>query len=1591
MNKFFKVIWSTSLQCFVVTSELARNFGAVKSANSVVSNEVSRNTSSFKLSRSLLARLISSALVLHATSAFALDIQSYNPTDNDDLFGQHIISSGGQVLTNDASGKGFNALERGDAGLVKESIQHAVDDDRITSGSAGHGGQAFRLPSKESITYFDPITQTQVALPVYNSNDLTTTDIDSFYVYRPEAVGDKQYINMRIATVKSGGDLTVDIGSHGSDWESQAENQFNAIFKNGNVFDVEAGGTLNYNSKTHIDHISPGIGALDENGAIASISFNEITYQGKFNNYKGESVTVNNIDDLRVYNDAVIAAIQSGALAPTKYDAELAKAYSTALNVIGIKPEHPVEATDDILQPGYLTNSIFIHAAGADAKVNIAADASLQTENSDLTVIKVEDGAVLTNNGEIGVSSEFGRADAVGAINAVVMNNGVIDVGTTRALVTDELSRHPGRGVIAYGASDVTNNGIINVGGLGVYTSEMDGIDARDTTTVKNSGVINIATRPDGPGVTNLMYSTGIQLTGSASLIQDGEIYIGRKPMGSLTEAVDDLAVTMPAYGIRAQQNTRVQTLADSVITVGSKARNAVALSVSGKGVSLEQQGTINLNGVGDGSNVLQNIGVIAAGGAGSGENKLTNSGTVNINGANSVAFKLTSGSEFTNTGVININGGFDPVTKLANYGSWVEGTGSKYNASGTTNLNGDNAVAHHARNKGKIVITDSSSVNFNTGEKQIGYYAYGAGTMVERQGNANQEVATKDSTLYRIDTGARFMDTSGNTTNITASGVNSTAILATGAGTLLDSGDVQLNITGDGATAVKVEGGAKGILSAGSDIGEISGTGTTVGIVDGKYYGLDGTEVTSLKGNSVLTSYADLTSANTSGGASGYIARNGGKLDHQGTINFTSAGSTGVLVDSGILANSSSIKVNGTGVHIKGDSTVTNSGSASVHAVDGLAAYHVDSGSSLALTGTGITSAAGTAHGVLLDTGSTGLTVENATINMSATGSGNAIENKANIAGIALTKTRINVGNGIGVHTGASMAEQNSGTITVNGSGTGILFENINASTTTNKLDMSHSSELVINVTSAQGKGLVTNSSTDLDTGVSVNVNNASGGSAIIVNGTTKKINQSGVLTSKSTTSSVVDIDNGAVSSFKNSGTIQAASKDQNAVETLTGTGMSFTNQNSGKIVGHVNLMAGNNTVNLDAGSKGTDFTTDEGNDTFNLNNLGENTIGVFDHLVAGSGTDTLNITGSDYNLSSPESLSGFEKVNLVKGTTSGSNLTLDNTLMPLGDGQNDATGTGFNIDADSSLTLSHANDVVFASHLAGTGLMQVKLGTDKNFTFTSKNAADGFDGTVALSRANMELAGVNTQALSDATLRLDGYSTVHVGDGKQTIGGLKFNGGTLKFDSGTPGETVAKGSVHTTESMDLSGSGVVQVAKGSVSNDHPLADTLLDILAQDDATTMVQLAASDTTAIGGGGALILKDQNDNVISDSTTADIAQNGSTVAKGTYDYRLTSGDAADGLYISYGLTQVDLLTAGADALALNAAGLSGNAADLSAKITGTGDLAIDTGVGNTVSLSNTLNDYVGNTDIRSGTLKMIADNVLGQTDVLSLAA
>lgn len=209
------------------------------------------------------------------------------------------------------------------------------------------------------------------------------------------------------------------------------------------------------------------------------------------------------------------------------------------------------------------------------------------------------------------------------------------------------------------------------------------------------------------------------------------------------------------------------------------------------------------------------------------------------------------------------------------------------------------------------------------------------------------------------------------------------------------------------------------------------------------------------------------------------------------------------------------------------------------------------------------------------------------------------------------------------------------------------------------------------------------------------------------------------------------------------------------------------------------------------------------------------------------------------------------------------------------------------------------------------------------------------------------------------------------------------------MQFDGVTPGNRTAQGTIHAA-AMDLTGRGTVQVDSGSVSNDRPQVDTHLSLPEQDDAQALIKLATSDTAVAGGAGNLALTDKDGNIISDAITADISQQGTVVAKGTYDYRLTGGDGGDGLYLSYGLTQVDLLGKGADALILDANGKSGNAADLSAKVTGSGDLAFDSHKGQTATLSNMDNDYSGITDVRSGNLAMLNDDVLGKTSELKLA-
>ncbi|NEG81057.1 autotransporter outer membrane beta-barrel domain-containing protein [Pantoea agglomerans] len=1584
MNKVFKVIWNAQMNAFVVVSELAKGHCRISRSLS--------NSNSFKRAKTFTLSAIVLAFYTTCTSeVIAADIQVHDFTPQDPF--EVVISGSSRLIgsfagiTKGASGSEWMTLEQARSqGLITDDSAQWVDKD------------IFRIGSQtKSINYKDPVTGSTVTMKVFDNSDMQTEAAKDFKVVVSTPVGkDGQYVDRNFYQVGAGDSLDVDVGQKTGNWVGAAENQFNVILKSSvynknqsSAFHVTDGGSINYQAKTVVQLGNNDNNIKDASNALAWMTAAD--FVGSFESVIGEQ-NITNVEEFKAYNDALIKALQDGTIQLTEeqYAAELNKARDATVH--GIFADTDAIAPDDAVRAFVNRDAVsYIHGEGSNSNVTIDNDANIQLVGSDATVVNLENGATLTNNGTLGTAGNTYRgAYVIAARNtSFVENNGVIDAGTNPEMAAFFQSGATGvaagihTAILANGQSVVNNNttGVINVAARENYYGNT-GVLMSGSATLNNDGAINIAASNEASSILGDGANIGVVTQQNTTFNNRGTLYIGRLAQRAPTDTTSDIAIKQQSIGVQLYGNGIYNGSDASQIVIGSKVQNATAIDVSGAAM-LNQQGSIDINGAVTGESVSSNIGILAR--EGTQAAKVVNAGVINLNGMNSIGVQAQANAQVTSSGTINVNGELDPITHYANYGIYAQGEKALAILSGTVNLSGDGAIGVHARDKGEIDVTENGTVNFTNGINQTGYYIFGAGSTIKNAASSVQDASTEGSTLYRVDGGASFAGSADRTSELDASGEEATIIRTTGAGSHFDSGKLALSVTGTGATGIRIEGGATGEITPYAVIVKVAGKDTTAGIVDGNYYNLDGAVDATKKGDSVLTSHAMLETANTADGAFGYIARNGGRLIHEGSIDFTTDNSTGVLVDGGILENRSGITVNGVAVNIQGEnSVVTNSGI--VTATNGTAAYLVGNNATLALNGNGETRAAGTANGILLDTGAKGLIVNGATINMDSAGSGNAIENKAAISGIQLKDTTINVGNGVGVHTGASMAQTNTGTINVNGSGTGILFENVaDSSETDQMLDMSDSRDLTINVNAAEGNGIITRASSNLKTGASVNVLNSVGNSALVVEGTTKNVEQSGKLTSVADDAAVVDLNNGVLETFTNEGDILAADADHKALEMTGGKGIVLTNASGANIRGQVNLLSGDNTVILESGSTATDVTGGAGKDRFILQNIRpEDNDTLFTSLNGGSGEDTLRLENSTYTLKRADAITGMEHIDLA----SGSWFTLNKVALGLGDDGQDGDGTGYSIDGTSLLNLLSNTDVAFKSHLDGTGTMVVDT-AGNHFSFTANNADDGFAGTMALINSQFELGGLNTRALNAATLRVGEGSITHVAFGEQHIGGLAFDGGTVKFEGVTPGNPAAQGTIHS-GTMDLTGRGTVQVDSGSVSNDRPQIDTHLSLLEQDDARALIKLATSDAAVVGGAGNLVLVDKDGNAISDAITADINQQGTVVAEGTYDYRLTGGDGDDGLYVSYGLTQVDLLGKGADALILDANGKNGNAADMSAKVTGSGDLAFDSQKVQIVTLSNMDNDYSGITDVRSGNLAMLNDNVLGKTSEVKLA-
>ena len=317
-----------------------------------------------------------------------------------------------------------------------------------------------------------------------------------------------------------------------------------------------------------------------------------------------------------------------------------------------------------------------------------------------------------------------------------------------------------------------------------------------------------------------------------------------------------------------------------------------------------------------------------------------------------------------------------------------------------------------------------------------------------------------------------------------------------------------------------------------------------------------------------------------------------------------------------------------------------------------------------------------------------------------------------------------------------------------------------------------------------------------------------------------------------------------------------------------------------------------------------------------------------------------------------------------------------------------------------DILASTNSAGDYTLTNALKGDGLMRVQLSSsDKMFGFTHATGTE-FAGVAQLKDSTFTLERDNTAALTHAMLQSDSENTTSVKVGEQSIGGLAMNGGTIIFDTDIPAATLAEGyiSVDTLvvgagdytwkgRNYQVNGTGDVLIDVPKPWND-PMANnplTTLNLLEHDDSHVGVQLVKAQTV-IGSGGSLTLRDLQGDEVEADKTLHIAQNGTVVAEGDYGFRLTTAPG-DGLYVNYGLKALNIH--GGQKLTLaEHGGAYGATADMSAKIGGEGDLAINTV--RQVSLSNGQNDYQGATYVQMGTLRTDADGALGNTRELNIS-
>lgn len=1273
--------------------------------------------------------------------------ENFNPEDSDNYWGAALASGPGEALKINGN---LSDINNGKSGISQL-------DDLGNYDPATKGQTKFVLGGTQAVRVTDNAGQSYT-INVYTDSSFTVSDWGNEKVLVTESVGDQQYVSSGFGKAENGGHIDVKFDDFMGNNKFGDDKTVYLALKDSNLTWADGpGSVVEWHSKNSFESRAY---YLPDDDIINRINVPEFPHI--FTDYKGEMRTINSIDDLKAYNRELIAALQSKDYP----DLKTQQAYNDAFNKANPKsiekavkgPGSDYPKSDEIFKPTGNTRAMYASNGG---KIIVKSGGQIDTEfdQGEMagtlvaeggSIVEVEPGGIVSSRRNSTIILGRDGLEGAGA-HTVGTNNGVVNSGFRESRIHDTTKDSQefsyGTAVEAFYGGTIENNGIINVAGNRVAETTFaysNGFYLYKVGTGTNNGIINIGVNNDplnGRYVGVAIESNYSKFTNSTT----GVIYIGRAAQYDTTtpEEAADTSNSNNAqfYGIMASDSA--EAINDGKIIIGSKMQNAAAMAadvpldpdVQAPNFRLINNGIIIINGAVKNDsrlNSARNFGIKATNNGI--YNQVKNNGTIELNGYNGVGIYVlaTSGNfinandalvTLTENSVIKISSPTQNGPLVRNYGVWVEGRPNdthyaRAKIDGTIELAGDGAVGVYVKDGGQANVTEHANPQFVSGKQQIGFYVYGAQSKIVNSTKA-MDVTTTASNLFRIDGGASFL---GQGEELTASGENS--VILEGAGRASDTAsqiitkDAKLTVTGKGAAAVLINGGAYGEISEKDNTERqiyLSGEGAIGGIVDGRYHRIDATYTEEVDLNTKLVNYAKINT--DSQNVTGFIARNSGLLVNYGVINMTNSfNATGIhVIEGGRLENHGDITVSsGVGLHIEGligTDTRANVANASTITVDnGKAGIYLEKNAFLNATGSqGKIKVSGSAHGVLLNSDAKGIVLGVDEITVSAGGNGNGVEN--NIvsndpefaAEIAFKQATINVeGSGSGIRTAVGLvthyldennvSQMSNVTINVGANGVGYDLRNASLSDPVLQSNAIIGPAYTINV-SDHAIGLRTNTSGEVINQSTVWVKEGASGTAWLA-GTASKVQNDGVLDSKSANGLLVDLTNrptdaSSGTTFINTGQLTAQSSTSVAVRgSELGDAFILTN-NASNVRGLLKAGKGSDSLIWSGGFWEGGFDMGEG-DGDKATISGSVDTRKFSHALAGQGNNkqltlqNTTIAGGSFNQDDLTKGINFgadwNKIALTDGTR----LTLTDNVFTNGD-------LDFEIGKQSTLIVDH------------------------------------------------------------------------------------------------------------------------------------------------------------------------------------------------------------------------------------------------------------------------------------------------------------